>query len=96
MGYYSDFHVEDTDIVGVKEVLENYSEPYGWESYNHLPYLHAKWYDWLKDLKELARDYPDNFLIIVRYGEEMPDISRAVVKGGQVVEQQPTIVWPDL
>lgn len=94
MGYYSDFHVDDTDIVGIKEVLENYSDPYTWESYDHLPYLHAKWYDWIKDLQKLAEDYPTSYLVIIRYGEESPDMERAIVRGGKVVTQKPEIIWP--
>lgn len=96
MGYYSDFQVDDTDIVGIKEVLEQYTDPYTWETYDHLPYLHAKWYDWTKDLAVLAADYPDNFLTIIRYGEDQPDISRAVVQNGYVIEQKATITWPEL
>lgn len=96
MGYYSDFHVVETDIDGIKEVLERYTEPYIWEDYDGLPYMHAKWYDWLKDLAVLAADYPDNTLIIVSYGEDNPDITRAVVKNGYVIEQDAVITWPEL
>lgn len=96
MGYYSDFHVDDTDIDGIKEVLNQYTEPYDWYDYDGLPYTHGKWYDWLKDLAILAADHPDNFLIVIRYGEEQPDISRAVVKNGYVIEQKAVITWPEL
>lgn len=97
MGYYSDFHVDDTDIPGIKEVLNHYADPYDWYDFcDGLPYTHGKWYDWLKDLEALAADYPDNFLIVIRYGEEQPDITRAVVKNGKVIEQDAIISWPEI
>lgn len=97
MGYYSDFHVDDTDIPNVKEVLNNLTEHYEWYDYTdeNQPYLAGvKWYEWLTDLDELARLYPTNYLVIIRYGEDQPDITRAVVAKGTVTHQKAEITWP--
>jgi hypothetical protein len=95
MGYYSEFQVDGTDIPFVKDVLNGATEPYSWEEYNGNVYLSsAKWYDWLTDLEKIAKLFPTNYLVILRYGEEGGDISRAVVTNGKVVEQRPRLVWP--
>lgn len=96
MGYYSVFEVADSDIDNLVDVLNQYSAPYTWECWNgNVSLGSVKWYDWLTDLQQLAYAYPKNFLTIVRYGEESPDMSRAVVKDGQVIEQRPNITWPE-
>jgi hypothetical protein len=102
MGYYSSFEVVETDIPDILEVLTNFEEQYswgspGWEQYDGQVrgYDCAKWYGWLTDLQQLAYAYPNNFLIILRYGEESPDMSRAIVKNGTVIEQFPNISWPE-
>jgi hypothetical protein len=97
MGYYSDFDVDGTDIPFVADVLNDASAPYQWSEYNKDVYLHsAKWYRWLTDLEKIAKLFPDNYLIIKRYGEERGDISRAVVANGTVIEQVPRLVWPSV
>lgn len=97
MGYYSDYQVDETDIPFIKDVLNGATEPYEWYEYNDLVSLSSsKWYDWLTDLEMVAKLYPNNYLIIVRYGEEGGDVSRAVVKNGQVFEQIPELVWPEI
>ena len=104
MGYYSSFEVIDTDIPDILDVLSAFEEKYEWGSpgwrlnYNgdaH-SYDSGKWYDWIADLNDLAVQYPENFLVIERCGEESPDISRAVVKHGRVVEIEPELVWPEV
>jgi hypothetical protein len=97
MGYYSDFQVDGTDIPFVVDVLNDASAPYHWEEYNDGVYLNSsKWYNWLTDLEKIAKLFPDNYLIILRYGEEGGDISRAMVMQGQVFEQRPQLVWPSV
>ena len=97
MGYYSDFQVDETDIPFIKDVLNGATEPYEWyDTCDGLPYTHGKWYDWLTDLETVAKLYPHSYLIIVRYGEEGGDVSRAVVKNGKVFEQRPELVWPEI
>lgn len=94
MGYYSEFTVDGTDIPFVADVLTGATD-YEWQEYSGGVYLSsAKWYDWLTDLGTIAKLYPNNYLVILRYGEEAGDISRAVVTNGKVVEQRPKLVWP--
>jgi hypothetical protein len=102
MGYYSTFEVVDTDIPDIKDVLNNADKQYGWGSPGWEDYEGqvsgydcAKWYDWLTDLQQLAYAYPNNFLIVLRHGEESPDMSRVIVRDGTAVEQYPNISWPE-
>jgi len=102
MGYYSSFEVIDTDIPNVLDVLNEYTETRwggapGWEFWSDVvhSYDSTKWYDWVQDLAILASDYPENFLIMERCGEESPDISRTVVRNGTAVEIEPELVWPE-
>jgi hypothetical protein len=95
MGYYSEFKEDGTDIPFVADVLDSISV-YTWQDDDYGVYLSsAKWYDWLTDLQKVAKLYPDNYLVIMRHGEEGGDISRAVVANGKVVEQRPKLVWPE-
>lgn len=99
MGYYSSFEVIDTDIPDALDAL-NALDPDGdcfelWHDTIH-SYDNMKWYDWLTDLAELAKLYPDKYLVMERCGEESPDISRAVVKNGTVTEIEPELVWPSI
>lgn len=94
MGYYSDFEVDGTDIPFVADVLQGASGYY-WDVWQgNVTLSSSKWYAWLTDLQEVAKLYPKNYLIILRYGEEKGDISRACVKNGTVIEQQATLTWP--
>jgi hypothetical protein len=96
MGYYSDFTVIDTDIEDVCAVL-NDTEYSNWETWHgNVSMSSVKWYNWIGDLQQLATKYPDNFLVIERIGEESPDISRAYMRNGVVMEITPEIVWPDV
>ena len=108
MGYYSTFKVVDTNVP--KEVLcerlNNFSQQYdwadpGWELYkaydgseNFSGYDATKWYDWVTDLKQYALHYPEDYFIVLRHGEESPDMSRVVVKNGKAYEQFPYTSWP--
>lgn len=101
MGYYSNFEVIETDIDNIEDVLntvlEDTAHP-GWQTWGDGE-VHGtdstKWYYWLDDLQKVASQYPNNFLIMERTGEESPDISRAVVRNGTVIEITPEIVWPE-
>jgi hypothetical protein len=96
MGYYSNFEVIDTDIEDIVSVL-NDLEYGGWHQWNaNVCLSETKWYNWISDLGKLAMKYPDNFLIIERAGEESPDISRAYMRNGKVVEVEPEIIWPEV
>lgn len=95
MGYYSEFKVDGTNIPFVADVLNDVSSPYSWENDSYGIYISsAKWSHWLTALAEVAKLFPDNYLIVLRYGEEGGDISRAVVAKGRVIEQRPQLVWP--
>lgn len=98
MGYYSTFQVADTDIENILGVLRANSGNYGDGWYDGGDYgiymSDAKWYDWENDLRQIAYQYPNNFLIIVRYGEESPDMERAIVRNGKLTLQRPNISWP--
>jgi len=95
MGYYSNFEVDGTDIPFVADVL-NGASGYKWDEWQENITLSAsKWYAWLTDLEEVAKLYPNNYLIILRYGEDYSDISRAVVNHGTVVEQRAILSWPE-
>jgi hypothetical protein len=97
MGYYSEFKVTDTDIPFVVDVLNGSCGKYQWSDDSYGIYMsEVKWYSWEEDLATVAKLYPHNLLIIERYGEEAEDISRAVVKNGNVVIQKPTFVWPEI
>jgi len=97
MGYYSDFEIISSDIADVEEVLnelfEGTAAPY-FES-DGRSYDSTKWYHWLEDLQKVANLHSDKYLIMERTGEESPDISRAVMRNGTVVEIEPQIVWPE-
>lgn len=110
MGYYSTFEVVDTnmDVEELVKLLNTFDELYwggspGWELIfpygEQVGYIRGydstKWYDWVSDLEQLANHYPDLFLIILREGEESPDMSRVIVKNGHAFEQYPEITWPD-
>jgi hypothetical protein len=95
MGYYSNFEVDGTDIPFVADVLNGVSGYY-WDVWQeNVTLSSSKWYAWLTDLQEVAKLYPNNYLIILRYGEESGDISRALVQNGTVVEQRATLSWPE-
>ena len=91
MGYYSDFYIDKTDIPYIEDVLSDITGywPEG-QDYS----TEIKWYNWLTDLEKVAKLFPEGYLRIVRYGEESPDISAAVVTDSKVYEVRPTIVWP--
>lgn len=94
MGYYSKFEVDGTDIPHIADVLNSVTD-YHWDEYNgEVTCSDAKWYGWLTDLEEVARLYPKNYLIILRYGEDGGDIERAVVLRGRVFTQRPELKWP--
>jgi hypothetical protein len=94
MGYYSDFEVDVTDIPFVVDTLNAVTD-YDWHDYGNGIYLGSiKWYDWLTDLAQVAKLFPEGYLRIIRYGEHSPDISAAVVTNGKVHEVKPEIVWP--
>lgn len=101
MGYYSTFEVIDTDIDNIADVLndllDDTAHP-GWVYSTNREAVYSydcsKWYDWITDLKIIASKYPNNFLVIERAGEESPDMSRAIIKNGLVIEVEPEIVWP--
>lgn len=105
MGYYSSFEVIETDLSDPHKILNDFSDNSWdgspgfeyWDSDNSIhSYDSIKWYDWLTDLEKLAKFYPSNFLVIERCGEESPDISRAIVKNGKVIEIFPELVWPEV
>lgn len=94
MGYYSKFEVDGTDVPYIADVLNSVTDYY-WDEYNDdVTCSDAKWYGWLTDLEEVARLYPNNYLIILRYGEDGGDIERAVVLRGRVFTQRPELKWP--
>jgi hypothetical protein len=94
MGYYSNFETVDTDIPDIKDVLAANTGNYGpsWDDDGCM--YSAKWYNWDEDLQQIAYQYPDKYLIMIRYGEESPDIERAIVRNGRVKFQRPNITWP--
>lgn len=102
MGYYSTFEVIETDLSDPHKILNDFSDNswdgspgFSYYSDNSIhSYDSAKWYDWLTDLGQLARLYPDSHLVMERRGEESPDISRVIVKNGKAVEIEPELVWP--
>jgi hypothetical protein len=96
MGYYSNFEVVDTDIENILDVLRASTGVYGDSWYSEAnPYMGSvKWYDWDNDLEQIAFGYPNNYLIILRIGEEAPDMERAIVRNGKVKFQRPNITWP--
>lgn len=98
MGYYSHFEMISSDIDNAVEVLNDLMGNTGGAPFfdtDGRSYDSTKWYDWLVDLQLVADAYPDNFMVVERCGEESPDISRAVVKNGTVIEVVPTLVWPE-
>jgi hypothetical protein len=93
MGYYSDFYVDKTDIPFIHDLLNGVSS-YTWDKDTRA--LHGvKWYAWLTDLETVAKLFPTSYLRIIRYGEDSPDISAAVVTDGKVKEVKPELVWPE-
>ena len=94
MGYYSNFEVADTDIPNFVDVLRANTGVYGdsWDSSGYMSCM--KWYNWEDDLRQIAYQYPNNYLIMVRYGEESPDMERVIVRNGTVKTQRPNISWP--
>lgn len=103
MGYYSTFEVVDTTmpLEELCDKLNSFSKKYdwadpGWEIYDDCirGYDGTKWYYWLDDLTQYALHYPEDYFIILRHGEESPDMSRAIVRNGKAVEQFPSISWP--
>jgi len=103
MGYYSSFEVIETDISNIEGVLNTFSDNIwdgspGFESWGDRIGSNdsVKWYHWLTDLEELAKLYPNNFLVLERTGEDSPDIERAVIKRGTVTAITPELVWPEV
>lgn len=103
MGYYSTFEVLETDLPDPHKILDDFSNT-SWAAAPGFAYWgdavrsydSVKWYDWLTDLEELAKMYPDNYLVMERTGEESPDIERAVIKNGIVTAITPDLVWPEV
>jgi len=92
MGYYSDFYIDKTDIPYIEDVLSGITSY--WRSGEDYV-CEVKWYDWLTDLEEVAKLFPTSYLRIIRYGEDSPDISAAIVTDGKVKEVKPELVWPE-
>lgn len=97
MGYYSHFEIISSDIADVEDVLNEF---FGESAAPHFEsdgrsYDSTKWYGWIEDLQKVANLHPNSYLVMERTGEESPDISRAVMKNGKVIEIQPEIVWPE-
>lgn len=95
MGYYSDFEIISSDIADVEDVLNELFEGTAAPHFRSdgRSYDQTKWYYWISDLQKLANLYPDKYLIMERTGEESPDITRAVMRDGNVVEHYPRIEW---
>lgn len=107
MGYYSSFTIVDSNFEDAQELIDKlhkFSETYnwadpGWETRRDgsiSGYESTKWYDWDEDLKQYAYQHPEDYFIVLRYGEESPDMSRVIVKNGKAVEQVPNISWPEV
>lgn len=95
MGYYSSFEVLETDIENIAEELTDITEYY-WEFWGGSVRSgdSYKWYDWVDDLKTLAKQHPNSYAVLERRGEESPDIERAIVYKGEVHTQSPEIRFP--
>src|SRR5690348_5480936 len=102
MGYHSTFKVVDTNIPldvlceRLNAFLDAYNMDCRFETYSDqmVSYDSWRWYDWDTDLAQYAKQYPEDYLIMLRHGEESPDMSRVVVKNGRAVEQYPEVSWP--
>lgn len=95
MGYYSSFEVLDTDIENIADQLAGVSS-YSWTEWDGRVQMSdsGKWYDWERDLKDLAELHPTSYAVLERRGEESPDIERAIVYKGEVHTQTPEIRFP--
>ena len=105
MGYYSTFEVVDSNVPfeELADRLNTFSKSYGWadpgwDLYNDYltGYDGAKWYRWVEDLEQYALHFPNDYIVILRHGEESPDMSRVVVKNGKAIEQVPELTWPEI
>ena len=108
MGYHSTFEVvySEVPLEELSKRLHFVSERYGWADAGWdyyqtndgterlCGYDSTKWYDWLEDLMQYAMQYPDDYFIVLRHGEESPDMSRVIVRNGTAREQFPHISWP--
>lgn len=44
----------------------------------------AKWYECDSDMIQLSKEYPDELIIVRRYGEEIDDIEHMFFKNGKI------------
>lgn len=109
MGYTTNFHLEisdfnendisDGDVINSNYVIGLYGrfrDMFVWDS-NILMYVsrnNYKWYDYVDDMTEFSKQYPDFIFTLYGYGEENSDIWVNYFQNGYVEGYVADIVFP--
>lgn len=97
MGYCTDFELMvdgNVDIVEIKQKLDHLSTyDFYLKERCVLSLDEAKWYDHVKNMRELSSFYPDVVFTLFGVGEEQGDIWREYYKGGRLQRENAKITF---
>lgn len=87
MGYYTQFDITNNseEVRSTIESVSEYTFSYG--------ELHAKWYDWQRDVKLVSTMFPDTEICVEGIGEENEDVWKAFAKDGELHISKATLTF---
>lgn len=105
MGYYTKYNLtfsiwesngkDNEEIEKIHQYIEN-CIPHLYEN-GHTEYEYdGKWYDYVKDMTELSKQFPNAVFQLDGVGEEFPDIWTGVWKNGKKRIEGAEIVYPKI
>ena len=90
MGYYTRFEISVTPHHMADDVMDRLCEVSGYNFDESI-----KWYEHQEDLVKVSREFPNVYITVDGYGEEVGDIWRAYVHNGEYVRHDATITFPN-
>lgn len=94
MGYYTNFQLDfNPNVHDEDQFLGDLKEFTGYSWSNDYELYDVKWYNWMNDMTELSKKYPNHLFQLDGQGEESGDIWRAFFKGGKSQVSKARIVF---
>ena len=92
MGYYTKYELETSgpNQIAAHKAAAVYNEATYYAIYDEQS---CKWYDHVKDMKEISRKYPEVLFTLSGIGEEYPDIWVKYFKNGNVQVEKAVITF---
>ena len=97
MGYYTNYTLSVQNANGKEsEIEERIKVISGYESLSFDHVHNCKWYNRLKDMEAVSKEFPDVTLFLEGDGEEQGDVWKVIFKDGKSKVVKPEVVWPEL